>query len=283
MQKFISKYALAAHLALMTVAPLVLYPFFAEELVVTGMLWLSLFGATWLVMEPSRRANEMLHDARRRVISEIARDPLFWFLVFLLVFAGFRAFNDGIAMGYNAETSYWFISEPIVKILPGVVKGCGHMPFATLLVATIVIMGCRHALGRGARIAFFFSASTIAGISGLVLVAFLALGAEQLETLGMLGLLDMAGCPQAEASYLGLGYCLNFIFGLLALVGSCNLRWRKSVPLFLFSLGGTSSAAIFFGPQQTLLVFGALALITALNLAYKLQAVLKEKFSRKKT
>ena len=81
MQKLISKYGLAAHLALLAVAPLFLFPFLPGESVATVELWLSGFTLVWLLMEPSRRNEEMLHDARMRVAGDIARDPLFWALL----------------------------------------------------------------------------------------------------------------------------------------------------------------------------------------------------------
>ena len=87
MQKFISKYALAAHLALLAVAPLFLSPLVGEGTVATVLLWLSPLAAAWVLLEPSRRADEMLHDARVRVASLIASDPLFWFLLLAVVLA----------------------------------------------------------------------------------------------------------------------------------------------------------------------------------------------------
>ena len=91
MQKAIAKYGLAAHLALLSVAPLLLFPFCTAPDIATVVLWFSLVGAWWIVLEPSLRGGEMLHDARRRVWRSIARDPLFWVLVVFAALAGIRA------------------------------------------------------------------------------------------------------------------------------------------------------------------------------------------------
>ena len=87
MQKAISKYGLAAHLALLAVAPLFLFPFCDDAWTARVVIWLSLFAAVWTILEPSRRAEETLHDARFRVASSIARDPLFWLSLCLVLIA----------------------------------------------------------------------------------------------------------------------------------------------------------------------------------------------------
>ena len=86
MQKAIAKYGLAAHLAILAVAPLFLFPFFGEDTIAVVLLWLSLPAAVWTFMQPSVRRGEMLHDARDRVSSEVFRDPFFWVMLVVVVF-----------------------------------------------------------------------------------------------------------------------------------------------------------------------------------------------------
>lgn len=76
MQTLITKYGLAAHLALLTVAPLFLFPFCGEGTITVVMLWLSGLAFIWILMEPSVLAGEVLHDARNRVSANMFRDPL---------------------------------------------------------------------------------------------------------------------------------------------------------------------------------------------------------------
>ncbi|MBR1921794.1 MAG: hypothetical protein IJ829_07335, partial [Kiritimatiellae bacterium] len=103
MQKTISKYGLAAHLALLAVAPLFLFPFCGSVWTARTLLWLSLSAAVWTFVAPSCRKDEMPHDARARVASSIFVDPLFWFSVVLVLFAVVRWLNVGVAMVYDAE------------------------------------------------------------------------------------------------------------------------------------------------------------------------------------
>ena len=90
MQKAISKYGLAAHLALLAVAPLFLFPFCGAVWTARVLLWLSFLAFVWTLVEPSRRQGEMLHDARFRVFLSVFRDPLFWFSLFLSLVAFVR-------------------------------------------------------------------------------------------------------------------------------------------------------------------------------------------------
>ena len=101
MQKAIAKYGLAAHLALVAVAPLFLFPFFGDVVVAKVLLWLALPAACWVLLEPSVRRGEMPHDARRRVFRAIVRDPLFWTFLAVLVVTGLRALNTGVALEYD--------------------------------------------------------------------------------------------------------------------------------------------------------------------------------------
>ena len=103
MQKFVSKYALAAHLSLLTAAPLLMSPFFPKQVVAQVLLWLSLVCATWVLMCPSIRPDELAHDARRRVLVDVLRDPLFWTSLGLVAFSALRWLNGGIEMVYDAE------------------------------------------------------------------------------------------------------------------------------------------------------------------------------------
>ena len=97
MQKFIAKYGLAAHLAILAVAPLLRLPFCGERVVAAVLLWLSLLTGLWMLLGPSVRGGERLHDARHRVAFALLSDPLSWVLLGGIVFSGFRALNTGIA------------------------------------------------------------------------------------------------------------------------------------------------------------------------------------------
>ena len=76
MQKLIAKYALAAHLAIASVAPLYLSRFVGDDCVATVILWLSGFAARWMFLSPSVIGGERVRDSRRRVLRGFLSDPL---------------------------------------------------------------------------------------------------------------------------------------------------------------------------------------------------------------
>ena len=102
------------------------------------LLWLSLLAALWMVLEPSMRRGEGLSDSRRRVAGKMVSDPLFWILLVVIAFSGFRALNTGIALSYNAEIAAWYVSDQVFPLLPGSVKGSGGLSFS----ATVSILDC---------------------------------------------------------------------------------------------------------------------------------------------
>ena len=139
MHKAISKYGLAAHLALLAVAPLFLFPFCGDAWTARVVLWLALLAAAWTALEPSRRADETLHDARFRVASSVARDPLFWLSLLLVLIVAIRWLNGGVAMEYDAEIRAWGLTEATVPFLPGGVTGSGYLPFAAAVGAAVLM------------------------------------------------------------------------------------------------------------------------------------------------
>ena len=260
MQKLIAKYGLAAHLAILAVAPLFLFPFCATGTVAWVLVWLVLPVALWTVLEPSLRGGEHLHDARRRVVKAVFRDPLFWASLVLVGFTGFRALNSGISLSYNAEASVWLISSPTFPILPGVVGSAGDLSFAVALACVVLLQACRHSLGRSARMAFLLLASFLSGLA-----AFVALVALQEGAAGALALLPSDG--GSARSFIALAFGLHLIGGLVALIAIAEFRWGFSFFLLLPAIGGNAAGLFAFAPAY---LSAAFAVAGVLVLAYAL-------------
>jgi len=256
-QKLIAKYGTAAHLALLAVAPLFLFPFFGERGIATVLLWLSLPAAAWTILEPSLRNGEMLHQARNRVMRAILGDPLFWTSLFLVLLTGLRALNAGIALVYDAEAAKWNMSSAALPLLPGCVQSAGDLPFAAMLAATVLMQGCRHSLGRSARMAFLLISSSLAGLSGVMAICSGALGNPVVR--------EAISCSVTASFYVGVSFFLFLLGGTTALFAAFEHRWNLTVPLFAFSVGGTAAAGFLFSPVIVSLVF---AFAELLLLAY---------------
>lgn len=251
MQKAISKYGLAAHLALLAAAPLFLYPFCGEVWTARAILWLSLIAAVWMFMEPSRRKGEMLHDARTRVFLSVARDPLFWFSVVLALTAAIRIFNGGVAMVYDAETMQWSLRQPHVPFLPGGMDGAGFLPFAAVVASAVLMQACRHALGKSARVGFLFVASLFAGLSAIALSAAMFCGNH--------AALSAASAGAEDAGFIGNAFGLHLAGGLVALAGAFERKWKRAMPLLIVSIGGCGAGLYSFAPDFVIIAYAAAA------------------------
>ena len=266
MQNVIAKYALAAHLALLAVAPLLLFPFFGDGTVALVLLWLSLPAAAWTFLQPSVRRGEMLHDARSRLARAVFRDPLFWGFLMVVLFCGVRALNVGVAMVYDAEISKWILAPAAMPLFPASCGEAGLLPFAASIAVMVVVMGCRHALGRSARQAWFFVASVLAGTAAVVSVFLANIGNEEVRA--------AMRCSQAGFSFVGMAFAMHFAGGIVALTAAIENKWNRVVPLMILSIGGTALGSIAFLPPYAVGVFAvAQTLVFAYSFVYCLRAV----------
>ena len=145
-------------------------------------------------MCPSIRPDELAHDARRRVLGDVLRDPLFWTSLVLVAFSALRWLNGGIEMVYDAELGDWRISEPALSFLPSAAKGEGLLELSCAVAFTVLVQACRHALGRGGRAFFLCSLSVLSGIAAFALVACWACGVQWAEAL------ESAAAPNPRSS-----------------------------------------------------------------------------------
>ena len=263
MQRLISKYALAAHLSILATAPLFLFPFFGDAEVAKVLLWLSLSAFVWMVMEPSRREGERMHDARRRFSREFLKDPLMWFSALWCVIAAVRWCNSGVSMAYDAELSAWSLKAPAMMFFPGSAEDCGRLPFAAIVAFTVLMQGLRHALGASARMAFLFTMSLLAGIASAVAVVMAFFGSSILEQMK---------CPSLIPSYVGVSFGLAMLAGLVSMVAAFERRWHRIMLLFVFAVGGCAMGLVCFSPVYMTVVFtGALLLLLLYSMFYSMK------------
>ena len=248
MQKLIAKYGLAVHIALLAGVPVFLSPFLAASTVATVLLWFSLVAALWTVLEPSMRGGERLSDARRRVVRAIGRDPLFWLLLSVVAFSGFRALNTGIRFSYDAETAVWRVLDPTFPILPGAVGGSGYLPFATAVAFLVLLQACRHSLGRSARQFFLLFASALAGLAAVI---------------------DLLLIREGDFGFV---FGLYLVAGVISLVSVPERNWNLALLPAALAIGGTVAGTLVFTPPYLaapLVAVGLLTLIYVLVFAGK--------------
>ena len=256
MQSFITKYGLAAHLAILAVAPLLLYPFSPETVAPGVLLWLSAVAAIWAVFEPARLPGEHLYQARPRVMREIVRDPVFWLLVVLVVVAAIRWANTGVGMAYDLETQSWSLSGPWADFLPGCSGDSGRLPFAGAVAALVLLTACRHALDYWTAVGVLMVAGFLAGVFGIVLAAFLLSGSPWAVAL--------ANGSYVHPVFIGTAFGFHLIGTLMALGGAARMRCRQFFPVFILAIGGTATGLVLFAPPTVAAVFAAGAFVAIL-------------------
>jgi hypothetical protein len=252
-QKLIAKYAQAAHLAILAVAPLVACVFFDESTVATMTLWLSAISAVWVLMEPSIFRRERPHEARIRVVGAIVSDPVFWASLVMVAVCALRWLNSGVEMAYDAEAGSWFVAAPALEFMPGSVKGSGYLPFAATVALMVILQGCRHAMGRAARTSYFLISSFLAGAAA-VLMIFLA-------NSGHPGAVELSKCSSIKPSYVGIAFAIHFLSGVAAMAGAFERKWNGAIFVALFSLGGSAAGVFTFSPAYSSAAVAAAAIV----------------------
>jgi len=246
-QKIVSKYGLAAHLAFLTVAPLVLLPFRGADATATALLWLSAFGLAWILMEPSRRQGELSSDAKLRVTKAVLRDPLFWFSMLLVVYTGVMTLNTGIGIAYDAEQLQWFVKGPFVTCAPGCVERDGYFLFSVVVALSVVFQGLRHSVGRAARAAFVLVSSVGSASASCVLLV--------MSTYGVSGVLSLMPVSSLSATYFGTVFGLQLLCGLVALAKAIENEWMRAEPIAALAVVGNAVGLVLFAPLHTVAVF----------------------------
>lgn len=253
MQKFFTKYAAAAHLALVSVAPLVLLPFIGSEQTATVILWLSAFAMVWAIVQPSCLRGESASTSSKRVLRSIATDPLFWFSLVALALAIFRTVNSGIGCGYDPVSRSWSLKGAEYSLLPGCVKGAGFLPCATVAALVVVMQGCAHSLGRAARASYLLVATLISGASALSLYL-MALG-------GNATALSYLKVTTLSPHYLGIAYGVWLVGAVALLFEVIEQGWMKAELAVFVAIIGNASGLFLYSPLPEVAVFAVAVLL----------------------
>ncbi len=239
-QKFLSKYGLSTHLALLAAIPLALSPFLAAATLASVVFWLTALAAVWLFVEPSVRMGEHLSLARARVRRAIFLDPFFWVLLFLVVFSAIRWLNSGIGLFYDVEQAAWLVKDAVWPVLPGAAGDAGLLPFAISLVSLVLLCGIRHAIGLMARAEFGVAGAFFAGLGG---------GAAAIcAGLGLKGYSELMATGFAESPFWASCFGVWLVIGVASGAQAESRRWVGARLPFALGVAGNAAALIFFAP-----------------------------------
>ena len=240
-QRSVARYGLAVSLSLLAAVPFAVALFAGTHAASVCALWLILLSVEWLLVQPSLRRGEGFRDARRRVLGDILRDPLFWFALLAVVFAGLRALNGGIELAYDPESQAWSVTEAWTVGLPSSAEGSGFPFFVVALSLLVIVSGVRHGLGKSARAMCLLFSSLIAGGAGIVAALFVCIGDE--------GFLKLAGTGLFSSTWAGDAFCLWFVASSASLGQIEERGWKKGgLPAVFFAIAGTAAGVLFLCP-----------------------------------
>jgi len=267
--RIITRYGLAAHLALLASLPFVLFPFLSESTLAAVIFWLSGLAFLWLLIEPSMRVGEHLSTARRRVLGSLVRDIAFWFFLCVLVVAFIRYVNSDVSAVYSLEEGKWNISEPSYPSLPASTsvrtQWCpfptkGLLSLAVLVGVSVVVLGIRHGIGLTGRISFGVVSSLIMGIGGLAMVTCACL---QVPSFMCAAKADFLGGPFWRPFW-GPGFGVWLICSLAFGAQAETRKWGGARVPFCIAVAGNASGLLFFSPPPVSLVFLVIAVFAAI-------------------
>ena len=257
-QKVITKYGLAFHLAMLAALPSALAPLVSSSELGRVVLWLSFIGVLWIFIEPSIRKGEHLSVARMRVFAGIVRDPVAWFFLVMIFFAGVRWLNSGLGLVYDIEKVSWSVSEPAWSVFPSSVEDEGFLPFTVVAACAVVVLGLRHAVGLSARVSFGMTGAFVSGAGGVAVSVLACIGMN----------------PFASDAVAGFGVVREPLFGALygiwlfvALGAGAHAEqkgWSHARIVHCLTVGGNIAGLVFFAPPLVASSYLALAAIYAL-------------------
>ena len=271
----VSKYGLATHLALAAALPAALAQFLSASTLAGIVCWVSLMAFVWMLVEPSVFSGETVSAARRRVIRNVFRDPLAWFLLFSALFAFVRWLNSDVKLAFDAETAAWAVKEPTLTFLPASSGDAGFLPFSLAFAGLLVVVGIKHTLGRNARLWFGVCAGAVSATGGLVASIYAGIGDPAFKSMAM--------------SSFGASYFFGSMYALfLPIAVACGIEaeergLQKARLFFALAVAGNALGAYVFLPVilsvsyfliSALLAVVALALVkTRTNAAAMARAV----------
>ena len=236
----VSKYGLATHLALAAALPAALAQFLSTDALACVVLWISFLALVWIVMEPSVYSGETVSAARWRVIHGALKDPLAWFLLFVVLFSCCRWLNGGVKLAFDPEAAAWSVKSPSLTFLPSSAGESGFLPFAFVCASVPVILGVKHALGRNARLWFGIFSGAISATGAFAAAIYAGIGDTAFKAMAMRSF----GAP----FFLGSMYAL-----FLPLAVSCGIEaeersMKKARLVFAWSVAGNVLGAYVFLP-----------------------------------
>lgn len=117
-----------------------------------SLFWLSVMCVETALVLPFVRRGETLADARLRVVRAVAKDPLTYLGLAVLLFAGAQWLNSGCRLEYLTDADVWQFSAPAASWAPFSVEPEGALARLSVFVGVVVACLCvRHAVSLSGK------------------------------------------------------------------------------------------------------------------------------------
>ena len=241
MQRVVVRYGLAVSLAILASVPFVVGLFAGVHAASIAALWLSLLSFEWLLFQPSVLRNEDIPEARTRMVRNLLRDPVFWFMAFVVIFSLVRWLNTGMELAYDLEQEVWSVTEPPLVALPSSKEGVGFPFFAASLSLLVLVSGVREGLGRAARAMCLLVGSLVTGVAGMLAAAGVCCGNP--------ATLQAAGRGLMSPMWVGDVFAIWLVAAAAALGQVEERGWKKvGLPVVFIAIAGCAAGTVFMCP-----------------------------------
>ncbi len=250
-QKFLTKYGLAAHVACACAFPV----FLLGRPVPDGMvplLWLSLLVFEFMFMLPSVRVGETLADARHRAARKLLWDPLLYVGAAMILLVTLQWLNSGCGLVYLTDADIWQMSKPGVRWLPFSVEPHAALNrLSVFLACWAVALALRDAMSTSSKRLLLQAMGFASGCFAVYAVARVALKAEPFA-----GLANGQGLSALGAFC---GFWLLVSMGVVA--DAVSRAQRAASAVFIFGVAGNLAGMLYFANVLTAAIYSGLAVI----------------------
>jgi len=262
MQKILTKYGLAIHVALVCFFPFAGFGS-SRWLPFIPFLWLSLAVVELMILLPSVYRGETLADARQRMVRGLYWDPLLYIGAALVGMLMIQWLNGGCPLVYLPDADVWRISTPPIAWAPFCVEAvAGFSQFCVLVACVVVGLAVRNALSRTPKRMLLQGMAVASGCVALISVA--RVWPERC-------LADAANL--ARGTFFGFWMLLSW--GLLA--DALTRFQRGGRTLYLFGTLANLIGLLFYSPPLSVCLYGILGLALFLYALVYLDAQVSKK------
>jgi len=251
MQKLLTKYGLAFHVACVCVFPLACL---SQQRVfaLVPLLWLSLAASEMMFLLPSVLRSETLTDARQRVWKALIWDPFLYIGLALIAVVTVQWLNSGCKLVYLPDADVWKLSTPRIPWAPFSVEARAAFAQVSLFTACVAVaLTLRTALSKTPKRLLLQGLVVISGCLAIAYVVPVCLSIQP----------DWIQSFGAEVPAMGTFFGFWLLMGMGLFADSMTHSQRRSILLILLGVTGNMMGMLFFASALAVCVYMLLTVL----------------------